>query len=67
MRVWLNLELAKKPKHCLEYVLVHEMLHLLERHHNDRFIAYLNELIPQWRSYKEELNRFPISHPDWKC
>jgi predicted metal-dependent hydrolase len=66
-RVWLNLELAKKPKHCLEYILVHEMVHLLERHHNDRFIAYLNELMPQWRSYKEELNRFPISHPDWKC
>ena len=66
-RVWLNLELAKKPKHCLEYILVHEMVHLLERHHNDRFIAYLNEFIPQWRSYKEELNRFPISHPDWKC
>jgi Predicted metal-dependent hydrolase len=66
-RVWLNLELAKKPKHCLEYILVHEMVHLLERHHNDRFIAYLNELMPQWCSYKEELNRFPISHPDWKC
>jgi len=64
-RIWLNLELAKKPKHCLEYILVHEMLHLLERHHSDRFIAYLDEFIPQWRPYKEELNRFPISHPDW--
>lgn len=64
-RIWLNLELSKKPKHCLEYILVHEMTHLLERHHNDRFMAYLEKYIPQWRSYKEELNRFPISHADW--
>jgi hypothetical protein len=64
-RIWLNLELAKKPKPCLEYIVVHEMIHLLERHHNERFIAYLDKYMPQWRAYKEELNRFPVSHTNW--
>ena len=64
-RIWLNLELAKKPGHCLEYIVLHEMIHLLEHHHNERFKAYLDKYMPSWRSYKEELNRFPISHPDW--
>jgi predicted metal-dependent hydrolase len=65
-RIWLNLELAKKPLQCLEYIVVHEMVHLLERKHNDRFMAYLNKFMPQWRAYKEELNRLPISHLDWE-
>ena len=65
-RIWLNLELAKKPKPCLEYIVVHEMIHFLERHHNERFTAYLDKYMPQWRTYKEELNRFPISHAEWK-
>jgi len=64
-RIWLNLELAKKPVHCLEYILIHEMVHLLERRHNERFMAYMNKFLPQWRAYKEELNRFPISHVEW--
>lgn len=64
-RIWINLELAKKPKHCLEYILVHEMIHLFERRHNERFMKYLDHHIPQWRSYKEELNQLPISHVDW--
>ena len=64
-RIWLNLELAKKPKHCLEYILIHEMVHLLERCHNERFMAYMDKFLPQWRAYKEELNRFPISHVEW--
>ncbi|MHB9071248.1 MAG: M48 family metallopeptidase [Sedimentisphaerales bacterium] len=65
-RIWINLELAKKPIHCLEYILVHEMTHLLERHHNALFTAYMDKYIPQWRSYKQDLNRFPVSHIDWK-
>jgi predicted metal-dependent hydrolase len=65
-RIWLNLELAKKPLQCLEYIVVHEMVHLLERRHNDRFIGYLNKFMPQWKRYKEELNRLPISHLDWE-
>ena len=56
-RIWVNLELAKKPTHCLEYIVVHEMIHLLERHHNDRFLAYLDKFLPKWKFYKEELNR----------
>ncbi len=55
-RIWLNLELIKKPEHCLEYVVVHEMVHLLERHHNARFVAYMDKFLPQWRSHKQELN-----------
>lgn len=65
-RIWLNLELAKKPPQCLEYVVVHEMVHLLERGHNERFVAYLDKFIPHWRSYRDQLNRFPFSHAEWE-
>lgn len=65
-RIWLNLELAKKPIICLEYIIVHELVHLLERNHNDKFVSYMNQFMPKWRMYKEELNRLPISHNDWK-
>lgn len=64
-RIWVNLELAKKPIHCLEYIVVHEMVHLLERHHNERFIAYMDKFLPKWRSFKDELNRGPLRHEDW--
>ena len=64
-RIWINLELAKKPIQCVEYIVVHEMVHLLERKHNERFIAFMNKFLPQWRNYKEELNRLPISHTEW--
>jgi len=64
-RIWLNLELAKKPVHCLEYILIHEMAHLLERRHNERFMAYMDRFLPQWRAFKEELNRLPVSHTNW--
>lgn len=59
-RIWLNLELAKKSLSCLEYVVVHEMLHLIERHHNDRFKSLMNELLPNWQTTRDELNRSPI-------
>jgi len=65
-RIWINLELAKKPPACLEYIVVHEMVHLLERHHNDIFIAYMDKFLPQWRVLKAELNKSPISHSDWE-
>lgn len=64
-RIWLNLELAKKPEHCLEYIIVHEMLHLLERHHNERFLYYMDTYLPNWRQLKNELNKLPVSHADW--
>ncbi len=60
-RIWLNLELAKKPKTCLEYVVVHEMVHLLEPSHNQRFKQLMNDFLPTWRLDKEELNRLPIT------
>lgn len=64
-RIWINLELAKKPIHCLEYIVVHEMIHLLERHHNERFLKLMEKHMPHWRFNKEELNRLPVSHEDW--
>lgn len=64
-RIWINLELAKKPIACLEYIVVHEMIHLLERHHNDRFLALLEKYMPHWKLYKDELNRLPVSHGEW--
>jgi predicted metal-dependent hydrolase len=64
-RIWLNLELAKKPVQCLEYIIVHELLHLLERQHNDKFFALMNEYLPQWRSRRSELNAAPLAHARW--
>lgn len=55
-----NIELAKKPYDCIEYVVVHELAHLLERTHNDNFIAYLDKYLPNWKHLKEELNRLPV-------
>ncbi|HEY9878620.1 MAG TPA: SprT family zinc-dependent metalloprotease [Leptolyngbyaceae cyanobacterium] len=64
-RIWLNLELAKKPIECLEYVLVHELVHLLERHHNDRFKAYMDKFLPQWGQCRDILKREPLSNESW--
>jgi len=60
-RIWLNLELIKKPVPCLEYIIVHEMVHLLERLHNDRFTDYMDEFMPQWRRCQDELNKAPLA------
>lgn len=65
-RIWLNAELIKKPVHCLEYIIVHEMVHLLERHHNQRFTAYMNRFMPMWQYYRQELNREPLAHEEWE-
>jgi len=64
-RIWINLELAKKPEHCLDFIIMHETTHLLERKHNDRFKAYMDRFLPRWRQYKEELNRTILSHENW--
>jgi predicted metal-dependent hydrolase len=64
-RIWINLELVKKPVQCLEYILVHEMTHLLERHHNARFHELMDGFLPLWRQHREELNRAPLAHDDW--
>ncbi|QTA77930.1 DUF45 [Desulfonema limicola] len=64
-RIWINLELAKKPVVCLEYIILHELIHLIERHHNENFLAIMKKYMPQWEFYKQELNRLPVSHYDW--
>lgn len=64
-RIWLNLELAKKPQICLEYIICHELIHLLERTHNDRFISLMNQHMPKWRMHRTTLNQLPVSHNDW--
>ena len=61
----LNTELAKKPPECLEYIVVHEMAHLLEPTHNSRFVTLMDQFMPKWRFYKDELNRMPVRHEDW--
>jgi predicted metal-dependent hydrolase len=61
-----NTELAKKPKAHLEYIVVHEMAHLLEPTHNHCFVALMDQLIPNWRFYREELNHLPLGHAQWK-
>jgi len=61
----LNTELAKKPRECLEYIVVHEMTHVLEPTHNACFVALMDQFMPQWRFYRDQLNRLPVSHEDW--
>ena len=64
-RIWLNLELAKKPVQCLEYIVVHELVHLIERHHNDHFISIMDKHLPQWRLHRQELNAAPLAQETW--
>jgi len=65
-RIWFNLELIKKPEYCIEYVVVHELAHLLERTHNDRFVQLMDKHLPKWRSTKDELNRLILAYEEWK-
>jgi predicted metal-dependent hydrolase len=62
----LNTELAKKPRECLEYVVVHELVHLLEPSHNATFISLMDKFMPQWRHFRDELNRAPLGHVEWE-
>jgi predicted metal-dependent hydrolase len=66
-RIWLNLELAKKPLHCIEYVFVHELIHLIEKSHSKRFIQLLETALPHWRRTREELNSFALGYFTWDC
>ena len=59
-RIWLNLELAKRPPACLEYIIIHEMLHLIERHHNDKFFELLDKFMPNWRIHRDTLDVPPL-------
>ena len=64
-RIWLNLELAKKPVQCLEYIVVHELVHLLERHHGERFTSLMDRYLPDWPSRRAELQRSVLGAEDW--
>ena len=64
--VLINLELSKKPIACIEYVVVHELIHLIEKKHSDKFVALMTKYIPKWKSLKEELNSFILSYDEWK-
>ena len=61
----LNTDLAKKPRECLEYIVVHEMVHLLEPTHNARFVALMDRFLPQWRFRRAQLNQLPVRHEEW--
>jgi len=61
----LNTELAKKPAECLEYIVVHELVHLLEPTHNARFIALMDRFMPKWQFHREALNRLPLRRETW--
>lgn len=61
-KILLNLELAKKPRHCLEYVIVHELMHFFERNHNDNFRTLLDNFMPNWKTYKRELDDLPVAY-----
>ena len=62
----LNAELAKKPPECLEYLVVHEMVHLLEPTHNARFVALMDRVMPDWEFYRRLLNALPVRHEEWE-
>lgn len=64
-RIWLNLELFKKPRPCLDYIIVHELTHLDIRHHNEAFHRRLTQHCPQWRTWQTELNQIPLAHEEW--
>ncbi|WP_430386721.1 M48 family metallopeptidase [Blastomonas fulva] len=64
-RIWLNLELAKKPPHCIDYIVLHELLHFQHRTHGEAFVETISCLMPNWRSIRAELNSLPLGHETW--
>lgn len=65
-RIWINLELAKSPIYCAEYVLVHEMTHTLEKTHTDKFFNLMDSFMPQWHQYRDELNNSVLGFFTWE-
>jgi predicted metal-dependent hydrolase len=64
-KIWVNLELAKKPRECLDFLIIHELVHLLEPSHNDNFTALMDKFMPAWRNKRDLLNSAPLVHNDW--
>jgi predicted metal-dependent hydrolase len=65
-RIWINLELAKKSADCLEYVVLHELVHLTVRRHDDQFVQIMEKCLPRWRILRAELNGLPLAHEVWR-
>lgn len=65
-RIWLNLELAKKPIACLEFLVAHELTHLRFRHHDEQFSALMDRLLPRWKHVRRMLNATPLAHAEWE-
>jgi predicted metal-dependent hydrolase len=63
--ILLNTDLAKKPRECLEYIVVHELVHLVEPTHNERFTTQMDQHMPKWRSHRQLLNSLPVRHENW--
>jgi predicted metal-dependent hydrolase len=61
----INLELAKKPPQCLEYIVVHELVHLIEPTHNKKFEALMNKYMPRWKDYRNALQQLPLKEEKW--
>ena len=61
-RIWINLQLVKKPPECLEYVVIHELVHLLEKNHTNRFNALVEEYCPTWKEAKKLLTEMPLDY-----
>lgn len=64
--IWFNTELAKKHPDCLEYILVHEMAHYLERNHGERFTKLMDGFLPDWRRRRDQLNAAPLAEETWQ-
>lgn len=64
-RIWLNLELIKKPPECIDYLVLHEIAHLIEPSHGDAFVALLDRYLPNWRTHRDQLNFAPLAQEDW--
>lgn len=65
-RIWLNLELIKKPQECISYLVLHEITHLIEPNHGDAFVAFLDRHMPNWRTHRDALNTAPLAHEEWE-
>jgi predicted metal-dependent hydrolase len=64
--ILLNTDLAKEPRECLEYIVVHELVHFLEPTHNEQFIKLMDQHMPKWQSHRQLLNSLPVRHENWK-
>jgi predicted metal-dependent hydrolase len=65
-RIWINAELAKKPIECLEFIIVHELIHLIEPSHNEKFLKLMDKHLPNWETIRKTLNSNPLAHEKWQ-